>query len=291
MLLYRYVNPLTMWLTLATFVGYAVVYTVLLKPATPQNIVIGGASGAMPPVLGWAAVTGDVGAGGAAPVPDHLRLDAAALLVARALPRAGLREGRAADAAGDARPRATRSCRSCSTRCALVAVTLLPYAIRMSGVLYLVAALALGGVFLRLRGAALPRLQRRARARDVQVLDLLSRGAVLGAAGRPLLALMRHAGESRGRSWSPLTLALAGCGPDGPQFKASDVTGTAFGRDFALTDHTGKPRTLADFRGKAVVLFFGYTQCPDVCPTTLADAGRSDAAARARTRTACRCCS
>ena len=49
-----------MWLTLATFVGYAVVYTVLLKPATPQNIVIGGASGAMPPVLGWAAVTGDV---------------------------------------------------------------------------------------------------------------------------------------------------------------------------------------------------------------------------------------
>ena len=51
---------------------------------------------------------------------------------------------------------------------------------------------------------------------------------------------------------------------------ASDVTGTAFGRDFALTDHTGKARTLADFRGKAVVLFFGYTQCPDVCPTTLA---------------------
>ena len=54
------VNALTMWLTLATFVGYAVIYTVLLKPATPQNIVIGGASGAMPPVLGWAAVTGDV---------------------------------------------------------------------------------------------------------------------------------------------------------------------------------------------------------------------------------------
>jgi len=67
-----------------------------------------------------------------------------------------------------------------------------------------------------------------------------------------------------------LALALAGCGPDGPQFKASDVTGTGFGRDFALADHTGKPRALADFRGKAVVLFFGYTQCPDVCPTTLA---------------------
>jgi len=60
-LLYWWVNPLTMWLTFATFVGYAVVYTVVLKPLTPQNIVIGGASGAMPPVLGWAAITGDVG--------------------------------------------------------------------------------------------------------------------------------------------------------------------------------------------------------------------------------------
>ena len=60
-LLWFTVNPLTMWLTFATFVGYAVVYTVILKPLTPQNIVIGGASGAMPPVLGWAAMTGDVG--------------------------------------------------------------------------------------------------------------------------------------------------------------------------------------------------------------------------------------
>jgi protein SCO1/2 len=66
-------------------------------------------------------------------------------------------------------------------------------------------------------------------------------------------------------------LAVAGCGSDAPQFKASDVTGTAFGRDFQLVDHHGKPRTLADFRGKAVVLFFGYTQCPDVCPTTLSE--------------------
>jgi len=59
-ILWHAVNPLTMWLTLGTFVGYAIVYTVLLKPNTPQNIVIGGASGAMPPVLGWAAVSGDV---------------------------------------------------------------------------------------------------------------------------------------------------------------------------------------------------------------------------------------
>jgi protoheme IX farnesyltransferase len=61
-LLWFAVNPLTMWLTLATFVGYAIVYTVVLKPLTPQNIVIGGASGAMPPVLGWAAMRGEVGA-------------------------------------------------------------------------------------------------------------------------------------------------------------------------------------------------------------------------------------
>ena len=59
--LYFWVNPLTMWLTFATFIGYAVIYTVVLKPMTPQNIVIGGASGAMPPVLGWAAMTGTVG--------------------------------------------------------------------------------------------------------------------------------------------------------------------------------------------------------------------------------------
>jgi heme o synthase len=59
-ILWHAVNPLTMWLTLGTFVGYAIIYTVLLKPNTPQNIVIGGASGAMPPVLGWAAISGDV---------------------------------------------------------------------------------------------------------------------------------------------------------------------------------------------------------------------------------------
>jgi protein SCO1/2 len=66
-------------------------------------------------------------------------------------------------------------------------------------------------------------------------------------------------------------LALTSCGPAPPKFQGSDITGVNFGRDFRLTDHTGKPRTLADFRGKVVVMFFGYTQCPDVCPTTLAE--------------------
>ena len=65
-------------------------------------------------------------------------------------------------------------------------------------------------------------------------------------------------------------LAVAGCGDGGPAFRATDISGTTeWGRDFALPDTTGQLRQLADFRGKAVVLFFGYTQCPDVCPTTL----------------------
>ncbi|TMG99696.1 MAG: SCO family protein [Betaproteobacteria bacterium] len=67
-----------------------------------------------------------------------------------------------------------------------------------------------------------------------------------------------------------LAFALASCTPQGTTFQSSDVTGSTFGRDFALPDFNGKERTLADFRGKAVVVFFGYTQCPDVCPTTLA---------------------
>ncbi len=68
-----------------------------------------------------------------------------------------------------------------------------------------------------------------------------------------------------------LAACLAACSPEGPKFRSTDITGADFGRQLALTGHDGKPRTLADFRGKAVVLFFGYTHCPDVCPTTLAD--------------------
>ena len=66
-------------------------------------------------------------------------------------------------------------------------------------------------------------------------------------------------------------VALGGCSGSGPSFKNTDITGADYGKDFTLTDHTGKTRTLADFRGKVVVMFFGYTRCPDVCPTTLAE--------------------
>jgi len=145
--LYHYVNPLTMWLTLATFVGYAVIYTVLLKPATPQNIVIGGASGAMPPVLGWAAVANDV-------APEALLLF---LIIFVWTPPHfwALALYRTQDYAKAGLPMLPVTHGSLYTRLqivlytfALVAVSLMPCAIRMSGVLYFVAALVLGGVFL-----------------------------------------------------------------------------------------------------------------------------------------------
>ena len=71
-----------------------------------------------------------------------------------------------------------------------------------------------------------------------------------------------------------LLMGAAGCGPQqpgAPKFQNTDVTGADFGKALSLTDHTGTPRTLADFKGKIVVIFFGFTQCPDVCPTTLAE--------------------
>jgi heme o synthase len=141
------VNALTMWLTLATFVGYAVIYTVVLKPLTPQNIVIGGASGAMPPVLGWAAIRGDTG-----PeawilfliiflwTPPHFW--ALALYRAEDYRRAGL-------------PMLPVTHGSEFTRLqvllytlVLFAATLLPFIQGMSGGIYLAAALVLGGLFI-----------------------------------------------------------------------------------------------------------------------------------------------
>jgi protein SCO1/2 len=73
-------------------------------------------------------------------------------------------------------------------------------------------------------------------------------------------------------SLAALGLALlASCSPDGPKFRSTDITGADFGKELSLTAHDGKPRTLADFRGKLVVLSFGYAHCPDICPTTLAE--------------------
>ena len=144
--LHQWVNELTMWLTLATFVGYAVVYTMILKPLTPQNIVIGGASGAMPPVLGWAAVTGEVTTQAMilfliifAWTPPHFW--ALALYRTEDYAKAGLPMLPVTHGA-----RYTRLQVLLYTLI-LFGVSLLPFAIRMSGWIYLAAALALGGAF------------------------------------------------------------------------------------------------------------------------------------------------
>ncbi|HMA32353.1 MAG TPA: heme o synthase [Casimicrobiaceae bacterium] len=146
-ILYQFVNPLTMWLTLATFVGYAIVYTVVLKPATPQNIVIGGASGAMPPVLGWAAVTGTV--------PAEALLLFLIIFVWTPPHFWSLALYRREDYRNAQLPMlpVTHGLRYTQVMIllytfALTAVTLLPYAVGMSGPFYLVAATALGATFI-----------------------------------------------------------------------------------------------------------------------------------------------
>lgn len=144
--LYRWVNPLTMWLTFATFVGYAVIYTVILKPRTPQNIVIGGLSGAMPPALGWAAVADAVPAEAWLLVliifiwtPPHFW--ALALYRTRDYENSGL-------------PMLPVTHGQQFTRLhillysiALMATTALPYVIGMNGWLYLLCAMVLGALF------------------------------------------------------------------------------------------------------------------------------------------------
>lgn len=145
--LYVWVNPLTMWLTFATFVGYAVVYTVVLKPLTPQNIVIGGASGAMPPVLGWAAMTGEVGAEAMILcliiflwTPPHfwaLALYRAEDYRKAGLPMLPITHG----------PEFTRLQVLLYT-IVLFAATLLPFINGMSRWIYLTSAVVLGGIFI-----------------------------------------------------------------------------------------------------------------------------------------------
>ena len=145
--LYGYVNSLTMWLTLGTFVGYAVIYTVILKPATSQNIVIGGASGAMPPVLGWTAVTGDVSPFALllfliifAWTPPHfwaLALYRREEYSSAGVPMLPVTHGEAF----------TRLHLLLYTLL-LVAATLLPFAVGMSGWIYLAAASVLDAIFL-----------------------------------------------------------------------------------------------------------------------------------------------
>ncbi|HEX5486410.1 MAG TPA: heme o synthase, partial [Limnobacter sp.] len=146
-ILYTFVNPLTMWLTVATFIGYAVIYTLLLKPNTPQNIVIGGASGAMPPVLGWAAVTNSVSAEALVLfliifvwTPPHfwsLALYRTQEYAKAGLPMLPVTHG----------PEFTRFHVFLYT-IMLAATTAIPYAMKMSGLIYLLSAVVLNAIFI-----------------------------------------------------------------------------------------------------------------------------------------------
>jgi protoheme IX farnesyltransferase len=178
-ILFRFVNPLTMALTFATFVGYAVVYTVLLKPATPQNIVIGGAAGAMPPILGWAAITNDV-------APEALLLF---LIIFIWTPPHfwSLALYRRDDYARARLPMlpVTHGTRYTQLQIVLYtlvlfAVSLLPYAVRMSGVPYLVAAIALGAAFVH-HALKLYRKYSDARARATFRFSILYLAALFSA--------------------------------------------------------------------------------------------------------------
>lgn len=145
--LFNFVNPLTMWLTFATFVGYAVIYTMLLKPATPQNIVIGGLSGAMPPALGWAAVANDV--------PMQAWILVLIIFVWTPPHFWALALYRRDDYAKSGLPMlpVTHGLKFTQFHIwlytiALVATTMLPFAVQMSGLIYLASAAVLGAVFL-----------------------------------------------------------------------------------------------------------------------------------------------
>ena len=146
--LYALVNPLTMWLTFVTFVGYAVIYTMILKPATPQNIVIGGLSGAMPPALGWAAIANDV--------PMQAWLLVLIIFVWTPPHFWALAMYRRDDYARSGLPMLpiTHGMQFTGLQVwlysiALAATTMLPFAVHMSGLIYLACAVVLNVIFLR----------------------------------------------------------------------------------------------------------------------------------------------
>lgn len=146
-ILYEWVNELTMWLTLGTFVGYAIIYTVILKPLTPQNIVIGGASGAMPPVLGWTAVTGEIASDALllfliifAWTPPHFW----ALALYRKNEYASIGMPMLPVTHGDQ----FTKLQVLLYTVILCVVVFLPYVTQMSGVIYLVSSTILNGIFM-----------------------------------------------------------------------------------------------------------------------------------------------
>ena len=172
----------------------------------------------------------------------------------------------------------------------LVATTALPFVIQMSGWIYLVSALALGAIFLWYAWRLFRALQRPPRAQHLQLLDRLSRRAVRGTAGRSLRDAADGAANAMPARLLLVVFAalLVGCEPDAARFNNVDITGANYARDFRLTDFNGQPRSLADFRGKVVVMFFGYHAVPGRLPDDDDRHGGSEEAARTRRRQGCR---
>eukprot|EP00659_Diplonema_papillatum_P005447 gene5447-8299_t len=231
-LLLAFTNPLAAWLTLASLLGYAVIYTGFLKRATPQNIVIGGLAGAAPPLLGWVAVTGHVSA-----EPLLLVLIIFAWTPPHFWALAIHRKEEYAKADIPMLP-VTHGEHYTKVHIllytfALLAVSLMPYVIHMSGMLYLVCALVLGGRFL-------------------QWAWVLYRGS------RPHAAINTFNGKGQG---DPTALIDAGIILLPQSRQLPPVT---------MTNQDGQPVVVNELKGKWSVLFFGYTFCPDICPTTLA---------------------
>ena len=193
-----------MWLTLATFVGYAVVYTVILKPVTPQNIVIGGASGAMPPVLGWAAVNGRRHLRRARALPHHLRVDAAAFLGARALSQARTTRRPASRCCRSRMATRSPGCTCFSTRSFSWRARCCRSRSRMSGAHLSGCGASCWAVYsCGTRSRIYTDYSDALARRTFRYLHLLSGAAVRGIAGRPLRP------SSASERLAALTLALA----------------------------------------------------------------------------------
>src|SRR6185369_16397762 len=216
------------------------------------------------------------GAGGADPFSHHLPVDAAALLGAGAIPRGGLPQVRPADASSHPWQRVH----------AAADIPVHPGAVRGVPDAFCLRHEFVGisrggsgaerGIFV-VWLPAMARLLGRLGAKDLSFFTDPPERAVRGAAGGPLPFLSIMNRRNTIASLAALAVAAAFFFNDTasteskPQFKSVDLTGADYGKDFQLTDHNGQVRSLKDFRGKVVVVFFGYTQCPDVCPTSMAE--------------------
>ena len=275
------VNPLTAWLNFASWVGYGLIYTLYLKRATPQNIVIGGLFGAAPPLFGWTAVTGSIEPGGLVLVliifvwtPPHfwaLALDRKEEYERADIPMLPVTHG----------DTYTRR-QILYYTLALVATSVLPWVIGMSGTVYLAAALALGGVFVWYAVALLRRVDGAEAATfrySIVYLMVCSALCLQTATCRPsgcrsdmkVLTVLGGAAAVVG-----LGLYFGGLAGD-PTLTAEELRGLGYRavdeprelEAFELVDGKGRPFDAARLAGRWSFVFFGYANCPDICPVTL----------------------